>query len=158
MIRINQCQYLSSACPTPNDARTAWERYWIFQLMPWHIKVVGASQVHFTLCKHMIMPAVYQCFYINDVRNKSDLNASRGQSSMSNALLMLCCSVINSPSSTRNCLATSSFGATSCNTKVILILTKFGILISTWFQIVPFGLRFSKQFLFLMYDPSFCCP
>ena len=31
--------------------------------------------------------------------------------------------------------------------KVILILTKFGILISTWFQIVPFGLRFSKQFL-----------
>ena len=42
--------------------------------------------------------------------------------------------------------------------KVILILTKFGILISTWFQIVPFGLRFSKQFLFLMYDPSFCCP
>ena len=96
MIRINQCQYLSSACPTPNDARTAWERYWIFQLMRWHIKVVGASQVHFTLCKHMIMPAVYQCFYINDVRNKSDLNASRGQSSMSNALLMLCCSFINS--------------------------------------------------------------
>ena len=44
----------------------------------------------------MIMPAVYQCFYINDVRNKSDLNASRGQSSMSNALLMLCCSFINS--------------------------------------------------------------
>ena len=42
--------------------------------------------------------------------------------------------------------------------RVILILTKFGILISTWFQIVPFGLRFSKQFLFLMYDPSFCCP
>ena len=24
---------------------------------------------------------------------------------------------------------------------MILILTKFGILISTWFQIVPFGLR-----------------
>ena len=24
--------------------------------------------------------------------------------------------------------------------RVILILTKFGILISTWFQIVPFGL------------------
>ena len=44
------------------------------------------------------------------------------------------------------------------NTRVILILTKFGILISTWFQVVPFGLRFSKQFLFLMYDPSFCCP
>ena len=28
--------------------------------------------------------------------------------------------------------------------QVILILTKFGILISTWFQIVPFGLWFSK--------------
>ena len=41
--------------------------------------------------------------------------------------------------------------------RVILILTKIGIFISTWFQIVPFGLRFSKQFLFLMYDPSFCC-
>ena len=43
--------------------------------------------------------------------------------------------------------------------RVILILTKFGILISTWFQVVPFGLRFSKQFLFLMYeyDPFFCC-
>ena len=27
-----------------------------------------------------------------------------------------------------------------CEGKVILILTKFGILISTWFQIVPFGL------------------
>ena len=49
----------------------------------------------FTLCKHMIMPAVYQCLYINDVCNKSDLNASRGQSSMSNALPMLCCSFIN---------------------------------------------------------------
>ena len=42
--------------------------------------------------------------------------------------------------------------------RVILILTKVGILISTWFQVVPFGLRFSKQSLFLMYDPSFCCP
>ena len=28
----------------------------------------------------------------------------------------------------------------SYDVKVILILTKFGILISTWFQIVPFGL------------------
>ena len=27
-----------------------------------------------------------------------------------------------------------------CYDRVILILTKFGILISTWFQIVPFGL------------------
>ena len=27
-----------------------------------------------------------------------------------------------------------------------------------WFQVVPFGLRFSKQVLFLMYDLSFCCP
>ena len=26
------------------------------------------------------------------------------------------------------------------NTRAILILTKFGILISAWFQIVPFGL------------------
>ena len=43
-------------------------------------------------------------------------------------------------------------------TRVILILMKFGISISTWFQVVPFGLRFSKQFLLLMYDPSFCCP
>ena len=45
----------------------------------------------------------------------------------------------------------------SQGSRVILILTKFGILISTLFQIVPFGLWFSKQFLFLMYDPSFCC-
>ena len=43
-------------------------------------------------------------------------------------------------------------------TRVILILMKFGISISTWFQVVPLRLRFSKQFLFLMYDPSFCCP
>ena len=42
--------------------------------------------------------------------------------------------------------------------KVILILMKFWISTFTWFQVVPFGLRFSKQFLFLMYDPSFCCP
>ena len=42
--------------------------------------------------------------------------------------------------------------------RVILILMKFGISISTWFQVVPFGLRFSKQVLFLMYDLSFCCP
>ena len=52
----------------------------------------------------------------------------------------------------------SSWQMHSISIKVILILTKFGILISTWFQVVPFGLRFSKQFLFLMYDPSFCCP
>ena len=42
--------------------------------------------------------------------------------------------------------------------RVILILRKFGILIYTWFQVVPFGVWFSKQFLFLMCDPSFCCP
>ena len=41
--------------------------------------------------------------------------------------------------------------------KVILILTKVGILISTWFQVVPFSLRFSKKILFLIYDTSFCC-
>ena len=33
------------------------------------------------------------------------------------------------------------FDSLSCAyyTRVILILTKFGILISTWFQVVPFG-------------------
>ena len=49
-------------------------------------------------------------------------------------------------------------GPSRCASRVILILTKFGILTSTWFQVVPFGLRFWKQFLFLKYDPSFCCP
>ena len=31
-------------------------------------------------------------------------------------------------------------GRSKYGARVILILTKFGILISTWFQIVPFGL------------------
>ena len=43
-------------------------------------------------------------------------------------------------------------------TRVILILMKFGISISTWFQVVPFCSPISEQFLFLLYDHSFRCP
>ena len=42
--------------------------------------------------------------------------------------------------------------------RVILILMKFGISISTWFQVVTFCSQISELFLFLLYDLSFRCP
>ena len=81
---------------------------------------------------------------------------SHSQEFQQNNLLKSCIGSLVKP---ENCNRTASpSDLAHCGGRVILILTKFGILISTWFQIVPFGLRFSKQFLFLMYDPSFCCP
>ena len=43
------------------------------------------------------------------------------------------------------------------HSRVILILMKFGILISTWFQVVPFCSQISELFLFLLYDLPFPC-
>ena len=46
----------------------------------------------------------------------------------------------------------------NCCSRVILILMKFGISISTWFQVVPFCSQISELFLFSLYDLSFRCP
>ena len=44
------------------------------------------------------------------------------------------------------------------SSRVILILMKFGVSISTWFQVVPFCSQISELFLFSLYDHSFRCP